>query len=161
MTPNTPNLGAGDLGWPRKSPFLIHETKSSILVYNLPRFENLWILTPNDPKYPPIWGRMTSGDLGNHFFVIRASRASFWYIVCLGLKIFGFWPQMNQMPPDSGSDDLGWPRKPPFCIQGAKSFILVYNLPRFENLWILTPNDPKCPWFGVGWPRVTSETTFL
>ena len=58
-------------------------------------------MTPNDPKYPQFWGRMTSDDLENHFLLITGSRASFWYIICLGLKMFGFWPQMTPNTPMS------------------------------------------------------------
>ena len=54
MTSNLPNLGSDDLRWPRKFFYVNHTTKSFILVYNLSRFENVWILTPNDPKYPQV-----------------------------------------------------------------------------------------------------------
>ena len=41
------------------------------------------------------------------------------------------------------SGDLEWPRKTLFCNLGSLNFI--YNFPMFENDWILTPYDPKCP----------------
>ena len=63
MTPNTTILGSDVLGWPRNLLFLNNGIKSFFLVYNLSRSENVWILT----KIPPIWGRMTSDDLENHF----------------------------------------------------------------------------------------------
>ena len=90
--PNIPNLGSGDLDWSRKPLCRNHRTKSSVLVYNLSRCENLWNLTRN----PPNFGRVTSDDLKNHFLVITGPRAVFWYIICPGLKIFVFWPQMTQ-----------------------------------------------------------------
>ena len=31
---------------------------------------------------------------------------------------------------------------------------------RYESFSIMTSNDPKAPWFGVEWPRVTSRSTF-
>ena len=52
---------------------------------------------------------------------------------------FLFWPQMT----GSKFENLWWPRKPLFLNHGIKSFILVYNLSWFANIWILTPNDPK------------------
>ena len=61
------------------------------------------------------------------------------------MKIFNFYPKWHQIPPILRSDDLGWPRKPFFLNHWTNSFILVYNLSRFENVWILTPNDPKYP----------------
>ena len=120
-------------------------SKSFIFVYKLSKFENLLILTPNDPKYPRFSGHMTSGDLGTQLLLISASRPSFWYIICQGLKIFVFWPQMTVNTPDSWSNELGWPGQPLFCNQGNKSFILIYKPSRFESVWILTPNDPKYP----------------
>ena len=73
---------------------------------------------------------------------------------CLLLE---FWLQMNPNTPKFG---VRWPRKPLYLNHGIKSFILEYNLSRFENVCIFTPNDPKYPNFGVGWPRMTSKTTF-
>ena len=49
-----PILRSDDLGWPRKALFLNHGIKSISLVYNLSWFENAWILTRNDPKYPQV-----------------------------------------------------------------------------------------------------------
>ena len=37
-----------------KTFFLYHGIKSIILAYNLSWFENVWILTPNDPEYPQV-----------------------------------------------------------------------------------------------------------
>ena len=63
---------------------------SFLLVYNLSRFEHVLIFTPNDPKYPQFWCQMISDNLENQFFLITGPRASFWCIICLGLKMFGF-----------------------------------------------------------------------
>ena len=52
MTPNTPNSWSGDLGWPRILLCFNHGTKRFIFVYDLSRFENVWILTPITPKWP-------------------------------------------------------------------------------------------------------------
>ena len=60
MTPNTLNF---EVGWPGKPFFLYHGIKSIILVYDLSRFEIVWILTPNDPKWPLV----TFSDLNLHF----------------------------------------------------------------------------------------------
>ena len=102
MTPNTPNLGAGDLGWPRKPFFLNNGTKSFILVYNWSRFENLWILTQNDPNYPKFgveWPREL-------FFRNHATK-SFWYIITymisLSLKILVCWLQITPKIPKVGT----------------------------------------------------------
>ena len=81
------------------------------------KFENLWILTSNDPKRP----NLGADDFENHFLLIEGPRASFWYIICPGLKNFEFWTQMT---PNFG---VGWPRKPFFLNHGTKCFILVYN----------------------------------
>ena len=35
------------------------EIKAFIVLYKLARFENFWILTSNDPKYPSNWGRVS------------------------------------------------------------------------------------------------------
>ena len=96
---------------------------------------------------------MTSDDLENHSFLITGSRASFWYIIYLGLKMFGFWPQMTPNTPNLGSGDLNWPRKRLFRNHRTKSFILVYNLPWFETLSILTPNTPNFRSGDLDWPR--------
>ncbi len=92
---------------------------------------------------------MTSSDLKNHFSVIKGPRASFRSIICLGLKIFKFWPKMthhlDHNSPNLRSGDLVWPRKPLFLNRWSLSFILVYDLTMFENDVILTPNNPKCP----------------
>ena len=42
-----------------------------------------------------IWGQVTSSDLKNHFYVIKGPIASFRSIICIGLKIFEFWPKMT------------------------------------------------------------------
>ena len=107
LTSNASHLGSDNLRWPRKPLYVNHGTKSFILVYSLSRFENFRILTRNDPKYPQIWGRVTSTDLENHVFVITGPKASFWYIICPGLNIFVIWPQMTPNTPK-------W-RQPPTC----------------------------------------------
>ena len=102
----------------------------------------VWKCLDFDPKWPQIPPHFRSIDLENPFFVIKRACASFLYVICLGLKLFCFWPQMTPNTPQFGVE---WPRKALFCNQGTKSFILIYNLPGFENVWILTPNDPKYP----------------
>ena len=119
-----------------------------VFICYLLRFEKFLLLTPNDHKYPPIWGRMTLGDLGNHFFVIRTPRASFWYIICLGLKIFGFWPQMTPKTPQFG---VGWPQVTSECtfvIRAPRAsfwYIICPGLKIFGFWPQMTPNTPKPP----------------
>ena len=83
--------------------------------------------------------------LDHSFFYFDPKWPSIIVVRSLSLKIFEFWFQMIANAPNLGSDDLGCPRKPLFLNHGTKSFILVYNLSRFENVCILTPNDPKYP----------------
>ena len=98
---------------------------------DLKNFEFWPQMTPKTPNFGVEWPRKL-------FFVIRGPKAPFEYINCLSLIIFGFWPQKL---PYLGSVLLGnhfivitWPKA---------SF--WYILPRFENVFILTPNYSKYP----------------
>ena len=116
----------------------------------------------------------------SHFSASRLARGNLWtWLFCHILVYFEsaknlvmrcnlsrfrnlcFWPQMTPNTTILGSDVLGWPRNLLFLNNGIKSFFLVYNLSRFENVWIWTWNHPKYHQFVVGWPRMTSETIFL
>ena len=49
-------------------------------------------------QVPPIWGRVTSRDLRNHFVVITGPRASLWYVIFLGMRLFRFDPNDPKYP---------------------------------------------------------------
>ena len=99
------------------------------------------------PKNPETWGRMTSDDLENHFFLIAGSIASFWYIICLGLKMFGFWPKMTPNTPK-------WPQPQTYKIKNLYA-VLGLNL-SYPKLWLVNcitrylKNKPK--------PKVAHKT---
>ena len=63
--------------------------------------------------------------------------------------------------------DLFWPRVTFFQKADAKTVILIYSLPIFNEVRNLTLNDPKFeswPIFGIfdlGWPLLTSWSLFL
>ena len=120
-----------------KAHFLKSGTRKLNFDISNTKIWNFCFLTPNDQNFGCsvlMWPRET-----------RRPNASFWYIICLGSKIFLFWPQMTTNPPNLGSGDLGWPWKPLFSSHGSLSFILIYNLPMLGNYWILTPNTPNAP----------------
>ena len=99
LTPNTLNLGSGDL----EATLCNHVSKSLNLVYNLSRFRKFLILIPIDNKYPPFGVE----DLENH--LITWPRASFLYIICLGSEILRILPLMTPNTPK-------WPQSPMFYL---------------------------------------------
>ena len=62
---------------------------------------------------------MFSDDLENPLFLSTTPRAPFWYIICPGFKIFGFWPQMT-----------------PNCKIKNLYFVLSFNL-SYLKLWLV------------------------
>ena len=83
---------------------------------------------------------MTSDDLENHFFLITGARASFRYVIYLGLKMFEFWPKMTPNTPK-------WPQPQTYKIKNLYS-VLGFNL-SYPKLWLVNcvtrylKNKPK------------------
>ena len=111
-------------------------------------FENIWILTPNDPKYPQFWSQVASRT----FLRNKWARGSILCIIFLGSETLIFWPRSTPNIPNLGSGDLDWSRKPLCRNHRTKSSVLVYNLSRCENLWNLTRNSPNFRSGDLGWP---------
>ena len=103
---------------------------------------NIFIFLILESKYSGLtyflnfWPRVTSGDLATWFFEELRSRASFWYIIYLISK-------------KSSKFDLFLIFDLGFFKAHVKSLILIINLPTFNELRNLTPNDPR---FEI-WPQ--------
>ena len=90
---------------------------------------------------------MTSDDLENHFFLITEQIASFWCIICLGLKMFEFWPQMTPNTPK-------WPQ-PQTCKIKNLYPVLGFNL-SYLKLWLV--NCVTSYWKNKPKPEVAHKT---
>ena len=120
-------LTSGDLLWPRDTFHQKAEFKSVIMTYHLPTFNHFWNLT----YFRNFWPRVTFVDLVTPFFEKLTSRASVWYICYHILSKFEICPFSWFLT----TGDLCWPL---FWKAGAKSVILVFNLPSINDFWNLT-----------------------
>ena len=111
-------------------------------------FENIWILTPNDPKYPQFWSQVASRT----FLRSKWARASILCIIFPGSETLIFWPRSTPNTPNLGSGDLDWSRKPLCRNHQTKSSVLIYSLSWCENLWNLTRNPLNFRSGDLGWP---------
>ena len=78
--------------------FFILTANDGVKVLKSLKFDLEWL------QRPLIFG---SDDLANHSFFITGSRASFWCVICLGLKMFQF---LSQMTPKTPNFWIRWPR---------------------------------------------------
>ena len=90
---------------------------------------------------------MTSDDLENHLFLMTGPRASFLYLISLGLKMFGFWPQMTPNTPN-------WPQ-PQTCKIKYLYPVLGFNL-SYLKLWLV--NCVTSYWKNKPKPEVAHKT---
>ena len=119
------------------SPVLFQkaDVKTVILIYNLScinKVRNLTFFGIFDLRWPFI----TS---------LHALSESWWQkrLFYIRLAHFQWLLKFDLFSEFLTSDDLCWPRDPFFWKADAKSVILIYNLPTFNEFWNLTLNDPK------------------